>query len=118
MEKIILTTPEELREIIVEAVSGKITGSETPKELPDSITLETAIRVLEESGYPTSKAKIYKLTSSGSMPFKKYGNKLVFSRKELLNWAEQQTKSPRDHSDIMDNLYKSVKRKRIGGNNR
>lgn len=117
MKSIILTTPEELREIIAEAVSGKIVATETQKELPNSITLETAIRVLEESGYPTSKAKIYKLTSSGSMPFKKYGNKLVFSRKELLNWAEQQTKSPHDHSDIMDNLYKSVKRKRTGRNN-
>ncbi|WP_418408883.1 helix-turn-helix domain-containing protein [Alistipes sp.] len=39
---------------------------------------------------PTSKAKIYKLTSSGEIPHRKYGNKLVFSRQELLRWMEEQ----------------------------
>lgn len=113
MPHLIITTPEELREIITEAVSGKIAVTETPKELPDTITLETAVRVLEEFGYPTSKAKIYKLTSSGSMPFRKYGNKLVFSRKDILDWAEQQTKSPNDSSDAIESLYNSIKRKRL-----
>ena len=113
MRNIILTTPEELREIIAEAVSGRVAMVETQKEFPDSITLDTAVRVLEEFGFPTSKAKIYKLTSSGSMPFRKYGNKLVFSRKELLNWAEQQAKYPNDTSDVVESMYKSAKRKRL-----
>jgi hypothetical protein len=114
MTNIILTTPEELRAIISEVVSTAVPAASSPKELPDSITLETAVQLLEESGFPTSKAKIYKLTSSGNMPFRKYGNKLVFSRKELLNWAEQQTKTPHDPSEVMANIYKSVKRKRAG----
>lgn len=115
MEKIILTTPEELKALISEVVSNTLPVIST-KELPDSITLETAIQLLKEFGFPTSKAKIYKLTSSGSMPFRKYGNKLVFSRKGLLAWVEQQTKSPSNLSDVMDNLYKSVKRKKFGRN--
>ena len=111
MNNVILTTPEELKAIISEIVSNTIPPVSSVKELPDSITLDTAVKVLEEFGYPTSKAKIYKLTSSGSMPFRKYGNKLVFSRKELLNWAERQTKTPNDASDIMESMRKSMKRK-------
>ncbi len=46
--------------------------------------------MLDDYGMPTSKAKIYKLTSSGEIPHRKYGNKLVFSRQELLRWMEEQ----------------------------
>lgn len=115
MTNIILTTSEELRAIISEEVSKAFPMVSTPKELPDTITLDTAIQVLEEYGYPTSKAKIYKLTSTGSMPFRKYGNKLVFSRKELILWADSQTKSHQEHIAIASanlTLAKSAKRKR------
>lgn len=113
MTNIILTTSEELRAIISEEVSKAFPALSTPKELPDTITLDTAIQMLEEYGYPTSKAKIYKLTSSGSMPFRKYGNKLVFSRKELILWANGQTKSHQEHiTSVNLTLAKSAKRKR------
>ena len=42
------------------------------------------MELLREQGYPTSKAKIYKLTSTNLIPYRKYGNRLVFSRRELL----------------------------------
>lgn len=117
MSQIIVTTPDELKAIITEVVSSAMPVASSPKELPDSITLETAVKVLDEFGFPTSKAKIYKLTSTGNMPFRKYGNKLVFSRKELLYWAEQQAKTPHNPSDVLENIYKSVKRQRIGRQN-
>jgi excisionase family DNA binding protein len=113
MSNIILTTPEELKAIISEVFANTVPQTSTNKELPDSITLDTAIQVLEEFGFPTSKAKIYKLTSSGAMPFRKYGNKLVFSRKELLEWAEQQTKTP-NPSDGFEEAFNEAKRKRLG----
>lgn len=50
--------------------------------------------MLDEYGMPTSKAKIYKLTSAGEIPHRKYGNKLVFSRKELQEWMNEQMKLP------------------------
>lgn len=113
MTNIILTTSEELRAIISEEVSKAFPVASTSKEFPDTITLDTAIHVLEEFGYPTSKAKIYKLTSTGSMPFRKYGNKLVFSRKELILWADGQTKSHQDHLTSANlTLAKSAKRKK------
>ena len=60
----------------------------------DTISLADAIKILDEYGMPTSKAKFYKLTSAGEIPHRKYGNKLVFSRKELHEWMDEQiTKS-------------------------
>ena len=115
MSNIIVTTPEELKAIISEVFANTVPQTSDVKELPDSITLDTAIRILKESGFPTSKAKIYKLTSSGSMPFRKYGNKLVFSRKELLNWAEQQTKTP-STTESFEEAFSKAKRKRMGRN--
>lgn len=56
------------------------------------VTLETAVEFLRENGFPTSKAKIYKLTSCNQIPYSKYGNKLVFSRIKLLAWANQKSK--------------------------
>lgn len=57
----------------------------TPKELPDTITLDTAIQVLEEYGYPTSKSEnlqtyLYRLYAF----FVSMATKLSFSRKELI----------------------------------
>jgi hypothetical protein len=49
------------------------------------------------------------------MPFRKYGNKLVFSRKELLEWAEQQTKVPQT-PDSLEKIFENSKRKRLGRN--
>jgi hypothetical protein len=61
MSNIIITTPEELKAIISEAVANVIPQVSNSKELPDSITLETAVLILEEFGFPTSKAKILQI---------------------------------------------------------
>ena len=46
--------------------------------------MPAALDLLREHGYPTSKGKLYKLTSANLMPHRKYSNKLLFSRRELL----------------------------------
>lgn len=112
MSNLIITTPEELRAIVKEAISGLITQSPTKESLPDTITLTTALELLAENGYPTSRAKIYKLTSAGTMPHRKFGNKLVFSRRELLSWADSQSIRVGDNSDAVLNIAHSARRKR------
>lgn len=112
MSNIILTTPDELRAIVSEAVSGAFPKPLSNPSQIDTITLTDALELLKEHGYPTSKAKIYKLTSSGDIPFKTYGNKLVFSRKELLLWAENQTKPKHDLGKVSLTLARSARRKR------
>jgi excisionase family DNA binding protein len=81
------------------------------KDLPDTITLETAAALLEEYGFPTSKGQIYKLTSAGEMPFRKYGRKLVFSRKELIAWAESRTGRKNGRTEAALHIARSANRK-------
>jgi len=55
---------------------------------------------------------MYKLTSTGTIPCKTYGKKLVFSRKEVLAWAENQTKPKHDFSEVSLTLARSARRKK------
>jgi len=110
MDKIILTTPDELRAIVSEAVSGILPKQSSQPQI-DTISLNDTLELLHEHGYPTSRAKMYKLTSSGTIPCKTYGKSLVFSRKEVLAWAENQTKPKHDSSEVSLTLARSARRK-------
>jgi|SRR5690554_910253 len=112
MSNIIVTTPEELRAIVSEAVSGVLPKQASNQPQIDTMTLNDTLELLKEHGYPTSKAKIYKLTSTGKIPCKTYGNKLVFSRKEILQWAENQTKPKHDSTKAGLALARSARRKK------
>lgn len=112
MSNIIVTTPDELRTIVSEAVSGILPKQTSNQPQIDTITLNDALDLLKEHGYPTSKAKIYKLTSTGKIPCKTYGNKLVFSRKEVLHWAENQAKPKHESGKLSLILAKSARRKK------
>ena len=87
MAGIIVATEEQIEEIVFRAISKYYSGNN--KETISS-GLSSALKVLDEHGFPTSKAKLYKMTSLGQIPFMKYGNKLVFSRKSLVEWAHKQ----------------------------
>jgi predicted DNA-binding transcriptional regulator AlpA len=113
MQNIILTTPDELRAIVSEAVSVVLPKQVSTNPQIDTLTLNDALELLHEHGYPTSKAKIYKLTSAGTIPCKIYGNKLVFSRREILQWADSQTKPKHDLSEISLTLARSARRKTV-----
>ena len=112
MSNIIVTTPEELRAIVSEAVSGAFPKQASTQPQIDTMTLNDTLELLKEHGYPTSKAKIYKLTSVGKIPCKTYGNKLVFSRKEILLWVENQTKPKHGSTKIGLALARSARRKK------
>ena len=111
MQNIIVTTPDELRAIVREAVSMLLPAKNESALHIDSITLNDALEMLCQYGFPTSKAKMYKLTSAGEVPCRTYGNKLVFSRKELLQWAETQTKPKHDRTTASLTLARSARRK-------
>ena len=82
-------------------------------DLPDTLSMPNALKVLEDNGFPTSKAKLYKMTSQEQIPFMKYGNKLVFSRKALIEWAHKQLISNRSEDcNSAINIQKCFKRKR------
>lgn len=111
MTNIVLTTPEELRAIVSETVSQTLAGFARPKNEPDNLTPDAAVAVLEQHGFIISKAKLYKLTAKGEVPFRKYGNKLLFSRKELLAWAESLARRVNDKGMAALAIAKNANRK-------
>lgn len=112
MTNIIVAEEDKLRSIVQEEVSKLFSAKQEVKAEIDSITLTNALAFLAEHGYPISKAKLYKLTASENIPCRKFGQKLVFSRKDLLLWAEKQTKPKSNQQEIVLSLARSARRKR------
>lgn len=99
MNQIIITTPEELPAIVSESVSQTLARLTLPKNEPNNLTPDTEVGVLDQHGDLISKAHLYKLTAKGDVPFRKYGNKLLFSRMELLSWAESLARRVNDKGE-------------------
>lgn len=112
MTSIIITEEEKLRAIVRDEVSGLFHARQERKAEIDTMTLAGALTLLAEYGYVMSKAKLYKLTASDNIPCRKFGQKLVFSRKDILSWAEGQTKPKNDQSEIIQTLARSARRKK------
>lgn len=110
MANIIVAEEDKLRSIVQEEVSKLLSTKQDVKPEIDTLTLTKALALLSEYGYPMSKAKLYKLTSSGNIPCRKFGQKLVFSRKDILSWAESQTKP--NSAEIALTLARSARRKK------
>jgi len=101
MNNIIVAEEHKLRAIVHDEVSKLFQTKQTPKTEIDTMTLSTTLALLTEYGYILSKAKLYKLTASGNIPCRKFGQKLVFSRKDILQWAENQTQPKNNQSEVL-----------------
>jgi hypothetical protein len=112
MNNIIVAEEEKLRAIVHEEVSKLFQVNQKSKTEIDTMTLTGALALLAEYGYILSKAKLYKLTASGNIPCRKFGQKLVFSRKDILSWAERQIEPKRDFSEVSLTLARSARRKK------
>lgn len=55
---------------------------------PENLTPQQALELLEENALPSTMAQLYKLSSLGEIPVSRIGKRLVFSRKDLLEWIE------------------------------
>lgn len=66
----------------------KIRAPEPPTKQPENLTIDQAIQILEENGLPITRAQIYKFSHLGEIPASRIGKRLVFNRKDLLNWLE------------------------------
>lgn len=91
--EMVAVSKEELKVLISEAVREHLTPhNPQPKEVVQSerLNIDEALKFLNDNGCPTSRGKLYHLTSKGKIPFWKYGIKLVFYREELLKWIEEQ----------------------------
>lgn len=98
MSKLILIDPDELRMIIAEEVGAAIRKAGTADQRHvenvcrfDNLSLHAAIEYLRELGYITTVKSLYGRTSAGTIPCRKVGRRLIFSRKELAEWVAGQT---------------------------
>lgn len=96
---VIVTTPAQLREIVADEVSAilpKLADFRRKNEPveTDGMTVEDAARFLTEQGIPTTRATLYSHVYKDTIPYKKFGRRIVFSKKELLAWIEARTTRP------------------------
>lgn len=89
MNKIMQLDYNELREVVKDCFKEAIKEINQqpvhPKQ-PDRIGVAD---VMEITGM--SKSLIYKLNMKGNIPCKKFGRRLIFSRKEIIQWMESHT---------------------------
>ena len=93
---IIVTTPAQLREIVADEVAAilpKLADFRRKNEAveTDGMTVEDAARFLTAQGIPTTRATLYNPVYKNTIPYKKFGRRTVFSKKELLTWSEAHT---------------------------
>ena len=77
----------------VEKIHFIIAKKNPVKPPPKNLTIEGTILFLKEKGLIVSKSSIYKMTSAKSIPFKRFGNRLIFNEEELSMWIETQFKT-------------------------
>lgn len=105
MQTIYQIDKNDLTEVISAIVRDAISNIPKPKEEPrldridvDEVSVITGLKI----------PQIYKLTHRNEIPFKKFGKRLVFSRKEILQWVERQTKQPMKRTAVEEALSASA----------
>jgi len=80
-------TVGQLLEIIEQKTAAR---QPEPKPEPEPKDDRTGIDEIKQlTGLSFS--QLYKLTANNAIPHRKFGKRLIFSRKAVLNWMEQQT---------------------------
>ncbi|MEI8202423.1 MAG: helix-turn-helix domain-containing protein [Bacteroidota bacterium] len=101
--------------ILIQKVEGleSLILSKQASEVREFDRITDVNEVCKIVGY--GKSKIYKLTSEKKIPFKLMGNRLVFSRKELIEWVETNTvNSVSSQSCVLNAIAASASKKRKG----
>lgn len=91
-------------------IENRLTSPASKPEPNDRMNVQEACELLNRT-----KSWVFKKTMNREIPFKKFDSHIVFSRKDLLIWLEEQTKpvlTQEQISEIMsDRLAKSASRK-------
>lgn len=98
-DHVIVTTPAQLQEMIGDAVGAiipKLADFRRKNEAveSDGMTVEEAARFLTEQGIHTTRASLYNLVYKDNIPYRKFGRRTIFSKRELLAWMEERMTRP------------------------
>lgn len=113
----IVVTPVQLRNLIDESIRNILPklAAFRRKNKPietDGLSIDNAVRFFADQGIPTTKQNLYNLVFKKEIPYCKVGRRVVFSRKELLQWIESRTVRPASKSDAALALANSIQSKR------
>jgi len=89
-DPIIVTTPAQLREIVADEVAAILPKLADFRRKNEPVETDAA-RFLTAQGIPTTRATLYNQVYKNTIPYKKFGRRTVFSKKELLTWIEAHT---------------------------
>ncbi|MBT4412367.1 MAG: helix-turn-helix domain-containing protein [Bacteroidetes bacterium] len=110
MDEVIFTqmTLTRLGDLIQDSVKKAIADTDQTQqpEESDRINLSEACKITG-----LSKSKIYKLSMDSEIPKKKFNGKLVFSRKELVEWMDQNTTEDRTREEMSEHLANIAQRR-------
>lgn len=113
---IIQLEKNELEDLVKNCVRSVMAENNRPAPpLQDNISLDEAREIIGTKEKPASKGTIYKMTMNGEIPFSKFGKRLVFSRKALIEWVESKTMNPKQVPDpvaqrVADTAKKQLKK--------
>jgi excisionase family DNA binding protein len=82
--------------------------SESNKPQNDRIGLKEAIGIIG-----LKQSSIYKMTMTGTIPYEKFGKRLVFSRKQLEEWVQQRTVRKQSPEENASQQLAKVTRKKL-----
>lgn len=103
---------EMITSIVVKAISDiKQRAQSSLKPESELMDADGTIRFLKEQGLPMTKATLYGNTSKKTIPFKRIGKRIVFSRKELLQWLESRTTRSETKSDAALRLSENARKR-------
>jgi excisionase family DNA binding protein len=89
MNKLILTTPEELKQLITDSVQAALSEHASATE-SDANTSAKYLTINEAAGYLNlAKQTLYGFTSSRTIPFIKRAKRLLFTKSDLDDWLAQ-----------------------------
>lgn len=76
----------------IKAIKEILNKDKVTSCIPQKLTFTKALVFLAERGYVMSKSKLYKLTALNEIPCMRFGNRLIFDSKELLDYCKASTK--------------------------
>jgi|WetSurSiteA1Bulk_404760.scaffolds.fasta_scaffold11248_3 hypothetical protein len=82
----------------------------TEKEPDDRCDINTVCELLGTPGNPVSRALVYGETHKGSMPHMRFGGRLIFSRRAVIEWRDSRT-SAKEFKSVSDSVAASADKK-------
>lgn len=110
-----LNLPQKIDFLIdrLEVIEKMLEKKESLRVYSKKLNLDYALSFLLKEGFPMSKSKIYKLTSTNSIPFLRFGSRLVFDRDELMTWCKDQSETT-DTRNMVSNKLALVASRKVG----